>query len=153
MTTTTRPTRIRRGVLPLGSPAATRLAVGILEVVSGVYGPEEGSRLLGLSLTRYYALEARAVQGLVQALEPRPHGRAGGGLEALRREKQDLERTVHRLQGLLRATQRAVAITPAAGGSRGRRRGLARGAKLVARLRATPVLPDPPTPGGAAGGA
>jgi hypothetical protein len=138
MTRTTLATRVRRGVTPVGSPAATRLAVGILEVLSGVYGPGEGSRLLGLSLTRYYALEARAVQGLVQALEPRAPGASGGGLEALRREKQALERTVHRLQALLRATQRAVAITPAAGSGTRHRRGVGRGAKVVSRLRATP---------------
>jgi hypothetical protein len=100
--------RTPQRVLPLGSPAATRLAVGIMEVLNGVCGPGEGSRLLGLSLTRHHTLEARAVQGLVHALEPRPHGRHGDGLDAVRREKQELERTVQRLQALLRATQRAV---------------------------------------------
>jgi hypothetical protein len=142
MTTSKLATRVRRRAWPLGSPAATRLAVGILEVLSGECGPGEGSRLLGLSQTRYYALEARAVQGLVAALEPRATGRHGTGLEGLRLEKQALERTVHRLQALLRATQRAVAITPpVAGTAVRRRRGPTRGATLVARLRAPTPTP------------
>ena len=136
----------------MGSPTATRLAVGILEVLSGVYGPGEGSRLLGLSLTRYYALEARGVQGLVQALEPRATGTHGSGLEALQREKQDLERMVHRLQALLRATQRAVAITPPTGERPRARRGAARGLKVVRRLRATTGTATTTDPNHAEGG-
>jgi hypothetical protein len=147
----------RRTPLPrvrlTGSAPATRLAVGILEVLSGVYGPAEGSRLLGLSLTRYYALETRAVQGMIQALEPQPRGRRGrDGLDALRREKAQLERTVQRLQALVRATQRAVAITapPVARGRRAKR-GAARGAKVVAQLRA-PGRPEPAAAGRPEGG-
>jgi hypothetical protein len=121
-----------------GSPTATRLAVGILEVLSGVYGPVDGSRLLGLSQPRYYALEARAVQGMIHALEPQPRGRrATNGLETLRREKAQLERTVQRLQALVRATQRAVAITPPTSTrSRKAKRGPSRGVKVIAQLRA-----------------
>lgn len=151
MTKTHEPSRRRRSVLPLGSPAATRVAVGILEVLSGVYGPAEGSRLLGLSQTRYYALEARAMQGLVAALEPRGAGRRGPGLDGLRREKQALEHQVQRLQALLRATQRAVAITPPLGAPPHRRRGRTRGATLVARLRA-PVVAAPAAVGPDGGG-
>ena len=77
--------RLRQSPSPLGSPAATRLAVGILEVLSGVCGPGEGSRLLGLSLPRYYALEARAIHGLVEALEPRARGRGAAGAARSRR--------------------------------------------------------------------
>jgi hypothetical protein len=142
----TRPPRPTAGHPRLaGSPAATRLAVGILEVLSGQYGPAEGSRQLGLSLTRYYALETRAVQGMIHALEPQPRGRKTDGVEALRHEKTQLERTVQRLQGLVRATQRAVAITPTpADRPRKTKRGAARATKVIAHLRAT-TRPDAAT--------
>jgi hypothetical protein len=131
-----------------GSAPAKRLAVVLLEVLSGVCGPAEGSRRLGLSMTRYYALETRGLQGLLAALEPRPRGRtAGATSDAERREHQRLEREVLRLQALVRATQRAVAVAPAKDAPRRRTRGV-RARKVIAQLRAT----TPDESAGPAGG-
>jgi hypothetical protein len=120
-----------------GSVAVKRVAVVLLEVLSGVCGPAEGSRRLGTSLTRYYALETRALQGLLHALEPRPRGRtARAGAEvAARREHLRLEREVLRLQALVRATQRAVALAPPPKDARRRRKPAARAGKVIAQLR------------------
>jgi hypothetical protein len=119
-----------------GSAPAKRVAVVLLEVLSGVCGPAEGSRRLGLSMTRYYALETRGLQGLLAALEPRPRGRAAGApTEAARREQLRLEREVLRLQALVRATQRAIAVAPSKDTPRRRTRGV-RARKVIAQLRA-----------------
>jgi len=127
-----------------GSAPAKRIAVVLLEVLSGVCGPAEGSRRLGLSMTRYYALETRGLQGLLAALEPRPHGRtASATADATRREQLRLEREVLRLQALVRATQRAVAVAPTKEAPRRRTRGV-RARKVIAQLRA-------PTPDESAG--
>jgi hypothetical protein len=58
------------------SPVATlgeaqRLAAMILECLAGVRAPPSAAEILGISLPRYYQLEARALQGLVAALAPR----------------------------------------------------------------------------------
>ncbi|HEY7195242.1 MAG TPA: hypothetical protein VH439_15980 [Gemmatimonadales bacterium] len=120
-----------------GSAPAKRIAVVLLEVLSGVCGPADGSRRLGLSMTRYYALETRGLQGLLAALEPRPRGRTAGATpEAARREQLRLEREVLRLQALVRTTQRAVAVAPTKDSPRRRTRGV-RARKVIAQLRAT----------------
>lgn len=137
-----------------GSREAKRQAAVLLEVLSGVRGPQEGSEALGVSLSRYYALETRALQGLVTALEPRPRGRqktAESELESLRQDKQRLEQELGRSQALVRAAQRSLGLSASAAASRGKQGKLAgkdgkpgrrrrrsrvqRGAKAVAALR------------------
>jgi hypothetical protein len=59
----------------MASPEARRKACVFIEVLSGIRGPCEASELLSVSLPRYYALEAMALKGLLQALEPREKGR------------------------------------------------------------------------------
>jgi hypothetical protein len=129
-----------------GSAAAKRLAAGILEGLSGLRGASEAASALGLSLQRYYHLEARGLEGLVQALEPRPKGRRRrpeDEVAALRRESERLRRELQRAQALVRVAQRAVGLPPAAadnkvkkGGGQGRRRrALVRAKQVVDALR------------------
>jgi len=127
-----------------GSDPARRGAAIILEVLSGGCGAVEGSQRLGVSLTRYYALETRALQALVQALEPRPRGRARPpDPMAARREQQRLEGEVLRLQALVRALQRAVAVAPPAkDGARRRRKAASRARKVIAQLRPPAAEPS-----------
>src|SRR3977135_1019996 len=54
---------------------AQRRAATILEVLAGMRSPPEASQALSISLPRYYQLEARALEGLVAALAPRPLGK------------------------------------------------------------------------------
>lgn len=125
-----------------GSETARKLGVVVLEVLSGVKTPTEASAAVEVSLPRYYALETRALQGLVGALEPRAKGRqrsAAGELVALQKEKTRLERELGRTRALVRATQRTMGIVskPSPKGRR-RRRPTVRALKVVATLRSTP---------------
>jgi len=54
---------------------ARRLAAAVLEVLAGGRTPTEAAEVLGVSPPRYYALEQRALKGLVSACRKRPRGR------------------------------------------------------------------------------
>jgi hypothetical protein len=105
-----------------GSGQAKRQAAVLLEVLSGLRGPQDGSQVLGISVNRYYQLETRALQGLITALEPRPKGRQHtpeGEIKQLRGENERLTRDLSRNQALLRAAQRSLGLPRAARGSDG----------------------------------
>lgn len=95
------------------SQEARLMAAAILEVLAGVRTPTDASGALGVSLPRYYALEVRALEGLLQACERRPRGprrSAERELGKLRREVERHKREAARAQALLRAAQRAVGL-------------------------------------------
>jgi hypothetical protein len=128
------------------SMEAKRLAAAILEVLAGARGPAEAAQVLGISLCRYYQLEARALDGLVGACESRRRGRkhrSGNDLVALRHECERLQRECGRQQALVRAAQRTVGLAPpppaapAPAGSKRRRkrRPVARALKMAALLQ------------------
>ncbi len=127
-----------------GSAESKRSAAMILEVLSGTKTTIDASQTLGVTLARYYQLEARALQGVLTALEPKRRGKQmdpGHELDRLRRDSERLQREVTRLQALLRASQRAIGIvTPARpeksklGGKR-KRRPTARALRAVTALR------------------
>src|SRR4030095_4001157 len=58
-------------------PEAGRLCVVILEVLAGVRTPTDAAGTLGVSPPRYYALESRALGGLLEACPRRPQGPRG----------------------------------------------------------------------------
>jgi hypothetical protein len=136
------------------SREARQQAAAILEVLAGVRTPSEAAQQLAMSLTRYYIIEGRALQGLVAACEPRPQGRVRsveGELAALRRQAEQLRRQLARQQALLRVAERALGLSaapppkaeakPAAGGKKRRQR------KPTARaLKAAAVLQEAPAP-------
>ncbi|HEX6813993.1 MAG TPA: hypothetical protein VF384_20385 [Planctomycetota bacterium] len=131
-----------------GSEAARRIAALMLEAWSGVRSTQSASEAMGVALTRFYQLEARALQLIVSAMEPRPRGRQltpESELGKLRAEKQRLVRDAERYQSLYRTAQRALGIAvanppakddnPAAGGKRKRGpRKRARGQAVAAVL-------------------
>jgi hypothetical protein len=152
-----------------GGATAKRHAAVILEVLSGVRGPREGSEAMGVSLNRYYQLESRALGGLIAALEPRPKGRRttpAQQVEALERDKRRLEQELGRHQALVRAAHRSLGLSTAsptraaAKGSRvggkgtqatapkRRRRTVQRGAKVISALRRTAGPEPTATPSG-----
>src|SRR2546426_11803453 len=72
-----------------GSSDARRIAAAILDVLGGIRTPSDAAVAVGVSLPRYYALESRAIEGLVRGCEPRTKGRAASPdkeLHVLRRE-------------------------------------------------------------------
>ena len=132
------------------TPTWLRHAALLLEAWSGVRSTQSAADAMGIVLTRFYQLEARALQSLVEAMEPRPRGRQrthASELAKLKAEKQRLSRDVERFQSLYRTSQRALGIavakppekgnTPAPGGPGKRKRGprkRARGQAVAAEL-------------------
>ena len=140
--------RRRRGMpVPQGGRVASQVAACVLEVLAGVRTPAEAAGELGVSLPRYYQLEQRALQGLVQGCEPPPRGRVAspeGELARLRRDHERLTRECQRQQALVRLARQAAGLAkPAskpgkgaeAGGKKRRPRRSARGHEAARRLR------------------
>lgn len=101
-----------------GSDAARRKAALMLEAWSGVRSTQSASEAMGVALTRFYQLEARALQLIVSAMEPRPRGRQvtpESELAKLRAANQRLARDVERYQTLYRTSQRALGVVIAKG--------------------------------------
>ena len=128
-------TAARRSARPVPAPPgglrAKQRAAIILAVLSGDCPLMDASRRLGISCARYYALERRALQGMIDALEaPITRQRTA----AICREHVQLEHEVLRLQALVRATQRAVALPVPAKDAK-RRKLAPRARKVIAQLR------------------
>lgn len=137
-----------------------RRAAAVLEVLGGARTPADAAEALGISLPRYYLLEARALEGLVTSCEPRSRGRSNGEgrtLRALRQENDRLRQDLSRTQALARAVQRAAGM-PADGKEasftdgrvRKRRRPHARALRAARHLSpdpaaTPPVFPETPT--------
>lgn len=130
-----------------GSNDARQKAYVIIETLSGLRSPSDASALIGVTINRYYQLEWRALQGLVDALEVRPAGRQPSPeatTKRLERERERLERELRRAQALVRVAQRAVGLptatptprdAPGDGKKRRRRKPKNRTARTLARLR------------------
>lgn len=125
------------------SATARRLAAVILEVLAGGRTPAQAAAAIGLSIPRYYQVEAQALRGLLVACEPKPKGRQpnpAGEAIALRRENQRLQREVTRQQSLVRASQRSMGLAPPTpmpttkAGKKTRKRRVARALTVAARL-------------------
>lgn len=111
-------TRKKTGPSTLGgSKRARQITVAVLEALSGEVGTSEAAEKLGVSLSRYYQLEARALQGMLEAAEPRAKGKQKTPereIQALQAEKKLLLKELRRHQALLRAAHRSVGL-PGAG--------------------------------------
>ncbi len=146
-----------------GSQRARQVAVAVLDALSGEVGVSEAAERLGISLSRYYQLETKALAGMLRALEPRgkgPQRTPEREIKALRAEKRALETELRRQQNLLRAAHRTVGLSGrrAGGGSskgRGRAKRGHRGRVVRQTLRrGTPEEPSDGTAqrdGGAGG--
>ena len=132
-----------------GTDGARRLCAVILEVLAGVRTPTDAAGVIGVSLPRYYGLEAQALLGLLKACERRARGPRRSPereCERLRRECQRLERESARHQALLRAQGRTVGIPPVAkaktkpeGKKRRRRRPAVRALRAAKALSTNPA--------------
>lgn len=135
--------------IEVGSADARRVALIILEVLGGIRTPADAASVLGVSTTRYYGLEATALEAMVKSCERRPPGRArtqDGEIAALKSKIAQLERECARRQALIRLSQRALGVSkptapePAAPGKRRRKRPVVRALKAAAQLDA-PAIP------------
>jgi len=99
------------------SPQARRTATVLLEVLAGLRSTGEAARTLGVTPMRFYAIEERAIGGLIAACEPRqsgfqPEARAAHELVRLHEQvrRQGLE--LNQVRSVLRTTQRQLGVTP-----------------------------------------
>lgn len=129
-----------------GSEDAKRKMAVILEAIAGLRTIQSACEELGIAAVRYYALETRMLQGMVDALEPRKRGRKvdlQAELDRQRAAAADLERELLRVKALYRTTQRAVGVKDRVDGAakkkkttRSRRpRKTSRGERLASRLK------------------
>ena len=96
-----------------GSDQSRKIAAVVLEVLGGVLRPSEAARVLDVSVSRYYQIELRALEGLVKACEPCPKGRVANPAKQivhLEQKIQRLENECMRFQSLARAAGRAVGV-------------------------------------------
>jgi len=95
---------------------ARRRAAAVLEVMGGLSTPSEAAKASGMSLPRYYALEKRALEGLVSACTaPRRKGRQKSPakeMDRLREQVKRLEREASRNLAMARAAQRTAGVAP-----------------------------------------
>jgi hypothetical protein len=156
MTPSEPPVRTRRQRTPGGatlgrdaSPEAKRLAAAILEVLAGVRTPQQAAAAVGVSLPRYYQVEAGGLRALLAACESKPRGRRPdvlGELAGVRKENDRLQRDLARQQSLVRLARRTVGLTPPtppakpAAGKR-TRKPTARALTAAARLRSDAAGP------------
>jgi len=98
------------------SQTARQRASVILEVLAGAMTPTGAAKVLGCSSARYYGIEAKALDGMLSACEPRPVGyqrTPEREIAALKKENAKLERECARYQSLSRAAQRAAGLSKA----------------------------------------
>jgi hypothetical protein len=143
--------RVRNSVplVPEAGKDAKRLAAVILEVWAGLRTPLQAAEALGVSLPRYYQIEANGLQGLVAGCAPKPKGRqVNPAREAtvLKQDNERLRRELGRQQALVRLTQRGLGVAPPpakpATQKKGRRRKpVVRALTLAARLQ--PEVAEP----------
>jgi hypothetical protein len=132
------------------SAGAKRLAAAILEVLAGLRTPLQAAQAVGVSLPRYYQVEAAGLRSLLSACEPKPRGRQANPLAevvVLRKQAERLQRDLARQQSLVRLAQRAVGLSAPvpltkSAGKRRRRKPVARALTVAARLRAEAATPN-----------
>lgn len=101
------------------SAQAKTTAAVVLEGLTGLRSAPASAVALGITVARYYAVEAQAVAGLLAACEPTPPGPAPGlaserELARLRQQHRLQEQELTRLRAVLRTTQRSLGVPPAA---------------------------------------
>ena len=146
---------VKRTLRSAATPSeAQRLAATILEVLAGMRSPPEASQALAISLPRYYQLEARALEGLVAALAPRPLGKQPSlenRVKLLEKQLDVAHRQCARQEALVRVTQRTLGlaiVTPAKSTERDplgrkKRRPMVRALKAARSLQAEADAHDP----------
>lgn len=116
LTSTSKPVA-KSAAPPAATPSeAQRLAATILEVLAGMRSPPEAAQLLAISLPRYYQLEARALEGLVGALGPRPKGKQPdleNRVKLLEKQLESAHRQCARQEALVRTTRRTFGLAAA----------------------------------------
>ncbi len=101
------------------SPQAKNTAAVVLSGLTGLRSAPDAARALGVTVVRYYTVEAQAIAGLITACEPAASGPAPGAatereVARLRQEHRRQEQELARLRAVLRTTQRSLGVAPVA---------------------------------------
>ncbi len=107
------PTKKKNVTTITASKTSRKHVAVILEALSGEIGTSEAAEQMGVSLSRYYQLEGRALKGMLRAMEPKKRGiqkTPQREILALKAEKQHLEKELRRHQSLLRAANRSLGL-------------------------------------------
>src|SRR5262249_19006959 len=136
-------------LLPEAGKDAKRMAAVILEVWAGLRTPLQAAEALGVSLPRYYQIEASGLQGLGTGCAPKPKGRQANPAQegrALGGETEGLRRELGGKQALVGLTQRGLGVAPPPAKpatKKGRRRKpVVRALTLAARLQPEAAGPE-----------
>ena len=146
LTSVTRRKKSRGPQLDSVDPQARKVATAILEVLVGNRSPSDAATALSVSLPRYYQLEARALNGLLQACQPRKRGYVRSperDAELTRKKVEFWQQECARQQALARSLQRTIGlaapVTPKAdAGKRKKRRPSVRALKVLEVLKSDP---------------
>ena len=100
------------------SPQARRTATVLLEVLAGLRSTGDAARTLEVTPVRFYAIETRAIGGLIAACEPRPSGiqpevRDAQELARLREQLRRQGQELNQVRSVLRTTQRQLGVATA----------------------------------------
>ena len=100
------------------SPQARRIATVLLEVLAGLRSTGDAARTLAVTPVRFYAIETRAIGGLIAACEPRPSGiqpevRDAHELTRLREQLRRQGQELNQVRSVLRTTQRQLGVAMA----------------------------------------
>jgi hypothetical protein len=100
------------------SPQARRIATVLLEVLAGLRSTGDAARTLEVTPVRFYAIETRAIGGLIAACEPRPSGiqpevRDAHELTRLREQLRRQGQELNQVRSVLRTTQRQLGVATA----------------------------------------
>jgi hypothetical protein len=140
------------------SDQARRQAALILEVLAGTRTPAAAASALEVAPVRYYQIEARAIDGLIAACEPRSRGRqplaaeqvaSSARVRSLEAECRRLGAEAARLQALLRLNRLSLGVKPpptpppATAGKRRPRRASVRALRHARRVT-VPTAAAPP---------
>lgn len=150
---TKKQTRAKGPDISGGTDDARKTAAVVLEVLGGALTPTKAAEVLGVSSTRYYQLELRALKGLLRGCEPAHKGPSASPekqIQKLERRVERLQNECSRYRALARAAQAAMGLSlsdaerPSGNGKRKRR-------PKARALRAASVLRSSPSPAVVAG--
>lgn len=94
-----------------GTRDAVRTGALLLEMLAGLRGPQETAEAMGVSQPRLYQLEAKALQAMIDALEPCPRGPKADPskqVQAIELRCKKLETELRRYQALHRNATRSL---------------------------------------------
>lgn len=103
--------KVKKDIKKTATAETRRRVSAILDVMAGNLTPTQAAEALSISVPKYYILESKALDGMLEACKPRKPGfvrTAEQELKDLQKEYAKLERECARYRTLVRTAQRAA---------------------------------------------